>query len=539
MAGKKSDTDKIRSIFSIEYNRLQHPTQAFVAVNMRMLVDVPEVSEQDVFDVINEIITENGIKHPLSEKSLRKVAKEVMKRFIPGGKSFKVLIAKGRDAVDGKNGKVIWHFQKYNPVGVVKKDGKVDFREKHFITAVKEGAVLLEVVKPTDGKSGYDVFDNTIPPKDGVILGNLSEWDYNPRTIAKENRDDRILYTAKREGALVYKTGAYSVDNLVAVKTIDMVRTGNIDASLNKDVVIKIGRDDIGHYIDDVIHPKMHVKARKVTINGNVGSHAVIEGEEVEINGTLQAGAKVIARRVVVQICRGIICAETVKANLAEHADIEARDMATIGTAISSRLTAGDVLIDTAMNFNTVVTAKSLTINNLPGENNIFAVNPMDLWWVKKEYKELMEKLADAFSRLDGKEKHYKSLEKIFKKSKEKYKKLKILARELTRKGKEKELNATIKEIKETKKILDAFESAKQDYDNLKRVVEDLQGKIDKIKNGHRYSSVIINGTASLGNKIVFGKAVYVVDNQLFKTRFTVKKTSNGDYVLAVPIVNS
>ena len=539
MAERKPDIDKLRNIFSVEYNRLQHPTQAFIAVNTRMLVDVPEVSEQDVFDVISEIIAENGIKHPLSEKSLRKVAKEIVERLAPSRKPFKVLIAKGKDAVDGKNGKVIWHFQKYNPVGVVREDGKVDFREKHFITAVSEGTVLLEVIKPTDGKSGYDVFDNTIPPKDGVILGDLSEWDYNPRTIAKENRDDRILYTAKREGALVYRAGTYSVDNLVAVKTIDKVRTGNVDASLNRDVVIKIGRDDMDHYIDDVIHPKMHVKARKVTINGNVGSHAVIEGEEVEINGTLQAGAKVVARRVVIRTCRGTVRAETVKVDLAEHADIEARDVATIGTAISSRLTAGDALIDTAMNFNTVVTARSLTVNNLLGESNTFSVNPMDLWWVKKEYRELKEKLADAFSRLDGKERHYKSLEKIHERSREKYEKLKILAKELTRKGKERDLNAVIREMKETKKILDAFESAKQDYDSLKRAVEDLQGKIDKIKNGHRYGSLTINGTASPGNKIVLGKAVYVIDDRLSRTRFAVKETGNGDRILAVPIGSS
>ena len=192
------DVERFRSITEIRYNRTQYPTEAFVYINTRMLTSRLKLKERDIIGVLKDIIAEKKIKHPINDSTLTKIAREILKRLNPNRKPFKVLIAKGRDAVDGKNGKVIWHFQRYSPVGSVKNNGKIDFNEKHFITPVKKGSVLLEVILPTDGKSGDDIFDNTIPPNDGKLLGDLDAWDYNPRTIIKEKRENRVVYLAKR-----------------------------------------------------------------------------------------------------------------------------------------------------------------------------------------------------------------------------------------------------------------------------------------------------------------------------------------------------
>ena len=527
-----NNIDEIINAVSIKFNKSVHPTLAFIFVNTRLISEPIEVNQQDVFNMLKNIVKENNIKHPLSDSTFRKIAKEITLRVAGRSKPFKVLIAKGKEVINGKNGKVIWYFQKYNPAGAIKEDGKIDFKEKHFITAVKQGAVLLEIIKPTDGKSGYDIFDNVVPPTEGTLIGDLDKWDYNPKTIAKEDKGDRIIYTAKKEGALVFKLGAYSVDNLVAIKNVNMARTGNIDASLNKDVVIKVGRDDVSHFTDDVIYPKMHVRAKNVTINGNVGSHAVIEAEEVEVNGTIQMGAEVIAKKVTARTCRGIIRAESVKLDLAEHADLEVKGHIEIKTAISSKLSAENAFIHTMLNLNKITVAYTITANSIIGESNIITINPIDLWWLRERYKELKSILANTFAEMDNKKKHYESLSDVFKKSQEKYRKLKILIRELTKKEKTKNLETMIKDLKETKKIMEAFNSAKTEYDELKRKTEELKKEIKKIKDGYEQGSVIINEAISQGNKIVFGKDIYyVVENPMSYIQFIL----SNKHILSMP----
>ena len=197
---KKSDNehkmlqDEFYSLLSLTLDKPKYPLKAYMSVNVKKLREPLEIDSDDIIATIEYFIAENNIAHPISKKLYPAAVREILKRLTPQGTPFKILIAQGKEAVNGKNGKVTWYFKQYKVSGNIEENGNVDYRKKNLITTVSKGSVLLEVVKPTDGEEGYDVFGNTIYPRPGSLEGDLSIWKYNPSAIAEIDNGDKLLY---------------------------------------------------------------------------------------------------------------------------------------------------------------------------------------------------------------------------------------------------------------------------------------------------------------------------------------------------------
>ena len=529
--------DEFYKLLSLALDKPKYPLKAYMVVNVKKLQKPLRIGGDDIIAAIKDFIIGNNIKHPIPEKLYPAAVKEILKRLVPQGTPFKILIAQGKKPIDGKNGKVTWYFEQYKLSGNVDESGKIDYRKKNLITTVSKGSVLLEVIKPTDGEEGYDIFGNTIHPRQGSLEGDLSKWKYNSSTIAEIDNGDKLLYVVKSGGGLIYKNGIYDVDSSIVLNTVDIRKTGNINVPLDKDISVQIVGSGSDHYTQDVIAPGMKVKAKKVTINGDVGPRAVIEGEVVEIKGSVHQDAQIIAKKAVIAICRGKVVAQEVKIDLAEHAKIQSRETAEINKMVACELVCPDINIKDAMiNSNITTSSEAITINNVVGDNNTIAIQPLSLPWIKKRYNHLFFKLSETAVKFKEKEMQYKVYAKAVEENKAKYAKLKQLIKRRVDKQERvpDSFLATVRKIKET---LQTFEVKKSEYENSQGSVKAIQDKIFECENAYKKGHIIIKGKIQPGNKIAFGqKTEIVLDKECENVRFCVREKEGKEEIAVEPI---
>ncbi|MDR2940233.1 MAG: FapA family protein, partial [Clostridiales bacterium] len=129
--------------------------------NMSAFISFSEPINSDVrikSDVIKKLLAEKGIVTGIFNK--------VIETLTTGEKEYEkeYLIAKGVEAVDGKNGSLKYLFDtgagSHKPK--VKDGGRVDYRDLDLFKLVNEGDVLVRVIPPSQGEDGVDIKNNIV-----------------------------------------------------------------------------------------------------------------------------------------------------------------------------------------------------------------------------------------------------------------------------------------------------------------------------------------------------------------------------------------
>ena len=117
------------------------------------------ISKEVADDIIKEV--KNIIKVGLLEEDLIRLLAD--ERY-----GEKILIAKGIEPIDGKDGYVKFHFNlNKKPVPKVLDDGTVNYKELDIVNNVKKGDLLAELIPAEEGVDGYKVTGERIKYKEG------------------------------------------------------------------------------------------------------------------------------------------------------------------------------------------------------------------------------------------------------------------------------------------------------------------------------------------------------------------------------------
>ncbi|MBN1971310.1 MAG: DUF342 domain-containing protein [Candidatus Delongbacteria bacterium] len=183
----------------------------------------------DQFNKLLSEITKENIIDFLNKKNIIKGLLEIEIEKLLEGKhktSEKVLVAERTKPLKGKAGYFQYLISTTSSIKE-KDDGSVDFYEVGLIKNVKAGDRLVEIISPTRGKPGFDIFGNEIE--------GLYGDEANPKKIMgkgiKLSEDNRYLIAAI-DG--IYKSnviGVISIDDQLVINSNIDFSTGNIDTS--------------------------------------------------------------------------------------------------------------------------------------------------------------------------------------------------------------------------------------------------------------------------------------------------------------------
>ncbi|AEH51138.1 DUF342 domain-containing protein [Pseudothermotoga thermarum] len=216
---------------------------------------VPEGEESPTKEQILEYLKSQGVVYGIQEQAIEElVAKKLY--GVP------VLVAIGKRPVDGEDGQVIL-IKEQKEEELQAQKGTVDLRELPSRTRqiVKTGQKVAQIIPPTPGVEGYNVFGRVLNPKPGrpaqVKLGK------NVKTT-----EDGMYVEASKDGILVAKPdGTIEVQEILVIKGDVDYATGNIDFPGE----VEISGD---------VKPGFTVKAKgNININGVIEAATVISYE--------------------------------------------------------------------------------------------------------------------------------------------------------------------------------------------------------------------------------------------------------------------
>ncbi|MDD3429074.1 MAG: FapA family protein [Oscillospiraceae bacterium] len=203
--------------------------------------------------------------------------------------SRRVRIARGKKAIDGKNGVVKELFPRVNvPKFETRADGTIDFKNMHIVNNVTEGTVICELQDPTLGEPGTTVYGEPVKPRSGMAAFIPRGENVDQESVSAT--EQRLV--ARMDGNLVFKKDRFCVEQTFRVAGNVDNSTGNINFTGN---VIVSGDVYEGYEIrtaGDVTVYGM-VEGASIYASGHIRLEKGINGM---FKGILEAGKDITAK---------------------------------------------------------------------------------------------------------------------------------------------------------------------------------------------------------------------------------------------------
>lgn len=181
----------------------------------RIILNRPleEIKGPSEFEIREALAGRGVVKGILDEYIRRLAARPVY------GRRFKV--AEGQPAIDGVDGEVVFHFDVSNDLTPeVTEDGIADYRSLSYVKNVEEGELLCEIVPPTSGIRGFNVFGEVLEGREGV---SVQVRGGDNTVVSKDGKK----ITAACEGQVRLRGNSIIVSRVLRLAQVD-TSTGNI-----------------------------------------------------------------------------------------------------------------------------------------------------------------------------------------------------------------------------------------------------------------------------------------------------------------------
>ncbi|MFH2060379.1 MAG: flagellar assembly protein A [Pseudomonadota bacterium] len=193
----------------------------------------------------------------------------------------KILIAQGKAAEHGENGKVFFHFEtKFTNPGKVNADGTIDFKDRGKTPFVSTGTLLAQKKPAREGKPGICVSSTPIPVEEVEDPAFVA----GPGT---QLSDDGLSIHAAIDGQPhLDKLGIISVNaDLVIPEDVDY-KTGNIDFHGN--IIVK-GMIKEGFKVKGINLTVQEIEGGIIDISGDLNVSAGITEATISAQGNIYA----------------------------------------------------------------------------------------------------------------------------------------------------------------------------------------------------------------------------------------------------------
>lgn len=192
------------------------------------------------------------------------IQKETAAALLSGAHNLQiVLIARGTAPTDGKDGQVYERYPRVEEITIRQDEkGKADFKNINSVQSIHENQVICDIVLPTAGEPGTDVYGHLIRQREGMLP---------PVPAGKNTRfsEDGTRLVAAASGHLLFKNSCFEVTEVLVIRGDVDYSVGNLD--FPGDVII-----------GGEVRAGFTVKAAgTITIHGTVEGAALISGGDV------------------------------------------------------------------------------------------------------------------------------------------------------------------------------------------------------------------------------------------------------------------
>ena len=234
---------------------------SFVENNMMCYLTLPERRDGRKYteEIITKFLDRAKVVYGLDKDMIKKIGQE-------GKSADRVLIAVGREVVNGSNGRYEYFFDtEVNEEPEIMRDGSADLTNLGRLQQVRVGDRIALYHKATRGSDGYDVFGNLIKAVPGKEIPILKGTGFMIMT-------DRVSYVATYTGAIRMVDGRVEVTKLMVVQEVRITDK-------------KIKYDGSVYVVNDVFSGSVIEATGDVVVGGHMESSDITAGGSVTIKG--------------------------------------------------------------------------------------------------------------------------------------------------------------------------------------------------------------------------------------------------------------
>ncbi|BDY11867.1 flagellar assembly protein A [Hydrogenimonas cancrithermarum] len=365
---------------------------------------------------------------------------------------------------------LIFHYKK--KLEVPDEKDRMDYSKRGFIQAVEKGEVIIEYIKPQQGKPGRNCQGKYIPIEEP---NETNKPDFKTsENIEVEETDKHILYRAKRGGYVVFHDNTYDIKEEMELEEVSFKKTGSIDAGVETEVKLHINERDI---MKDAIGTGVEVEATEVRVEGNVGSSAVVKAEEVVIGGQTHQTSKIFAETAKVNVLRGYLkTQELAKITRLEGGVVEAKT-AEVAQMIGGEIKAMRVDVGLLASNAKIFAVSEIVIDKMVGENNKLVIDASKIDAYHNEIVSLEEEAEVLKKEIEKLEEDLARKVELKQKSEPTIATLKQKILQETKKG-IKPKPAFIAKIKQFQKLIEAIEAVRKKRDERKGQLHNIKQKL-------------------------------------------------------------
>lgn len=278
------------------------------------------------------------------------------------------LVSQAFEPTPTTNDALIFHYDKNEKVD---ENSRIDYSQRGFIQSVVKNELLIEYIKPQEGKPGRNCRGEFMAPKE-------PEVNYFPdlqvdETIKVTESDRDIKYCAVENGYISIEGKQYSIKSDVDVGEISFKTTGSILTGLESEVTINVKESDA---LKDAVGTGMVIDVSEIDIEGNVGSNAKVNAKKANIGGQTHKTAQVRADDLTIHVHKGIAYGKNINITRLEQGRVEG-DIVNISQAVGGQIRGKEVTISLCASHVKATASRFIEIEKLQGSENIFTIDPL------------------------------------------------------------------------------------------------------------------------------------------------------------------
>lgn len=423
-----------------------------------------------------------GIRDSVLYQEIKKLVALIrVKNFLE--KDFILTVCQGLDKVSSIDDQLLFHYK--NKIKPKDGNGKVDYARRGYVLAVSKGESIIEYIKPQNGIPGRNCQGKFLSINDAMSQydGNLNHTE----RITKKEDDNKIIYVANIGGYVNIDNGTYDIKDNMEIESVNFRSTGSIETDINSNVTINIKENDI---LKDAIGPGMSVETSELNIEGNIGSGAIVKTKKVIVKGQTHKTSKIESEYASIAVHRGEVIGQNIEIDRLEGGIVHG-EIVHIKSAIGGEVVAKEIYIE-ELTSNTILRASNLIdIQQVKGSNNKLTIDPTST----KVYHEKITKINQEIKKMKIDlipiPKLLESKKKLIDNNRQIIEDIQNRINELKQNGKTPPISL-LNKIKEYKKMVIDYNEALGGYKNRKHQLATLNENLNSVQN-QIFSSKIIN----------------------------------------------
>ena len=349
--------------------------------------------EQELLMLINKSKIRAGILINIFDEMLNDVISKIsshvrVEEDAIYNKTETYLISESFEPTPTTNDALIMHYDKNKQVD---ENEKVDYSQRGFIQSVVKDELLIEYIKPQEGKPGRNCRGEFMAPKEPLVE-NYPDFQIDETIVAKES-DTNIEYRAVTNGYISIEGKQYSVKSDVDVGEISFKTTGSILTEMDAEVTINVKETDA---LKDAVGSGMVIDVSEIEIEGNVGSNAKVNAKKATIGGQTHKTAQIRAKDLSINIHKGAAYGKNIEITRLEHGVVDG-DSVKVSQAIGGQIRGREVSISVCASHVKATASKFIEIEKLHGSENVFTIDPL----LKRDDQEGLDKNQEEIENLE------------------------------------------------------------------------------------------------------------------------------------------